>query len=91
MVRDFSEKPVESAARTNSGFFVMGLQIFGELGGDSCVLETEVFPVLARNGQLGALIHDGFWMPMDTMRVEEMLEQLALDSVPPWERCFGFA
>lgn len=85
MVKEFSEKPIDSANRINGGFFVMEPEIMDYLSGDSCILESDVLPTLALQGQLAAFPHDGFWMPMDTLRDRENLEKLAEFPTPPWE------
>ena len=40
---------------------------------------------LARDGQLAAYIHEGFWHPMDTLRDKQYLEHLWADGSAPWK------
>ena len=40
---------------------------------------------LAKNGQLKAFFHDGFWRPMDTMRDKNVLEELWGEGKAPWK------
>jgi glucose-1-phosphate cytidylyltransferase len=41
---------------------------------------------LARDNQLRAFIHDGFWQPMDTLRDKMVLDELWQSGRPPWKR-----
>ena len=44
----------------------------------------DAFPGLAKNGQLAAYLHDGYWSAMDTYQdVEEMNKQWKKD--PAWK------
>jgi len=40
---------------------------------------------LARDGQLMAYRHEGFWQPMDTLRERRVLEELWAGGRPPWK------
>ena len=40
---------------------------------------------LARDGQLGAFVHDGFWHPMDTLRDKHYLDELWATGRAPWK------
>jgi glucose-1-phosphate cytidylyltransferase len=39
---------------------------------------------LARDGQMSAYFHAGFWQPMDTLRDKIHLETLWADGKAPW-------
>ena len=80
----FSEKIPISSERVNAGFFVMDPAFLERLSGDSCVLESSPLAHLAVEGQLTAYLHDGFWMPMDTIRDKNQLEELWRQGNPPW-------
>lgn len=68
-VRSFTEKPKETGAWINGGFFVLEPGIFSYLDeGDKTVWEQKPLETLAREGQLAAFKHTGFWRPMDTLR-----------------------
>jgi glucose-1-phosphate cytidylyltransferase len=86
MVRAFEEKPLEGQGRINGGFFVMEPDVLDLLDGDECTLEREPLATLASAGQLAAYEHDGFWMPMDTLRERDELESLWESGNPPWVR-----
>lgn len=82
-VKEFSEKP--QAGWINGGFFVFEPQVFDYLGDDSTILEKAPLEQLAREGQLMAYQHTGFWQPMDTLREKQILEQLWASENPPWK------
>lgn len=84
VVQVFREKPTRARDRVNGGFFVMEPAIFDELTGDDCVLEAEPLAHLASEGKLAAFEHDGFWMPMDTLRERDELEALWKTGDAPW-------
>ena len=52
----------------NGGFFIFERAVLDHLTDDATVLEREPLEALARDGQLMAYRHDGFWEPMDTER-----------------------
>ena len=56
------------------------------IDGDDTVWEREPLEALARDGQLSAYIHDGFWQPMDTLRDKVKLEELWQSGSAPWKR-----
>ena len=59
----------------NGGFFVLEPGIFKYIkNGDSTVWEREPLEALAKDGQLNAYRHDGYWQPMDTLRDKLDLE-----------------
>ena len=43
---------------------------------DSTAFESEPLENLAKDGELGAYRHEGFWQCMDTLRDVELLEEL---------------
>ena len=49
------------------------------------MLEAGPFERLARDGQMGAYKHDGFWSPMDSMRDKAYLEELWAGGIAPWK------
>lgn len=86
VVREFTEKPQAEAGWINGGFFVFDPGIFDYLGGDDTVLEREPLERLAREGQLMAFKHPGFFQPMDTLRERNLLEALWASGSAPWSR-----
>ena len=81
-VRSFQEKP-KLDQWINGGFFVFERGIFDYLGDDS-VLEKEPFEALARDGQLMAYRHNGFWKCMDTFKDNREMNEL-WESTAPWK------
>ena len=49
------------------------------------MLEREPMNELARDGQLMAFEHDGFFQPMDTLRERQLLEDLWKTGSAPWK------
>ena len=58
--------------------------IFDYIEGDYTMLEREPLEEVAREGQLSAYKHHGFWQPMDTMRDKNYLESLWSSGQAPW-------
>jgi glucose-1-phosphate cytidylyltransferase len=83
-VNRFKEKPSDAGQRINGGFFVFEPGMLPLLTGDDCVLEAEPLATLASGGQLAAYEHDGFWMPMDTLRDRDELNRLWSTGAAPW-------
>ena len=84
-VSGFQEKPQGDGAWINGGFFVLDPAVIDRIDNDSTVWEEEPLKGLARDGQLTAFHHEGFWQPMDTLRDRNCLEQLWSESKAPWK------
>lgn len=84
-VGSFLEKPHGDAQRINGGYFVLSPEIGKYLEGDETVFEKEPLENLAKDGQLSAFQHDGFWQPMDTLRDQNLLEKLWQSKEAPWK------
>jgi len=85
-ITSFTEKPRGDGAWINAGFFVCEPSVFDYIkGGDKTVWEREPLEALARDGQLGAFKHEGFWRPMDTLRDKNELEKLWAEAKAPWK------
>jgi glucose-1-phosphate cytidylyltransferase len=82
-VTEFSEKPQEGWI--NGGFFVFEPALFDLLIDDSTILEHEPLEVLASENELMAFHHSDFWLPMDTLREKQLLEDLWASGSPPWK------
>ena len=68
-VIEFKEKPQTGEGWINGGFFVCEPGILDYLcDGDKTVLETTPLEKLAKDGELVAYKHEGFWKCMDTLR-----------------------
>lgn len=80
----FEEKPQGDGSWINGGFFVLEPDVMKYIEGDHTIWERGPLENLARDGQLSAYIHDGFWQPMDTLRDKLKLEELWQTSNAPW-------
>jgi glucose-1-phosphate cytidylyltransferase len=84
-VTEFSEKPQTSEGWINGAFFVLEPEIFDYIEGDGTAWEREPMERLARDGQLMAYRHSGFWQCMDTLRDRKLLENLWQSGRAPWK------
>jgi glucose-1-phosphate cytidylyltransferase len=82
-VESFAEKPLHEGW-INGGFFIMSPRVFDylEVG---MMLEGRPMENLARDGQLRAYKHNGFWQPMDTYREAQILNSLWTNQQAPWK------
>ena len=83
-VMSFLEKP-QTEGLASAGYFVLNRKVFDYLGGDDCIFEHEPLERLAREGQLMAYKHEGFFFAMDTYREYEYLNQLWAKGEAPWK------
>lgn len=83
-VAAFTEKVRKHETWINGGFFVFEPGVLDYLPGDAEPLEQSPLMNLARDGQLFAYKHKGFWHPMDTVRDRDHLDGLCADGAPPW-------
>lgn len=84
-VSGFQEKPEGDGSWINAGFFIMEPEIFDYIEGDSTILERDPMEGLAKDGELIAYKHKGFWQPMDTLRDKNHLEELWKGGNAPWQ------
>jgi glucose-1-phosphate cytidylyltransferase len=84
-VTSFLEKPQGEGGYINGGFFVFEPKIFDYLENDATILERAPLETLAKEGQLSAFRHDGFWYPMDTLRDMTYLEETWATGEAPWK------
>ena len=81
----FTEKPQGDGSWINGGFFVLEPGALTYVDGDDSVWERAPLEGLARDGQLSAYTHGGFWQPMDTLRDKIKLEDLWQSGNAPWK------
>lgn len=74
-VESFFEKPKGDGSWINGGFFVCEPKIFEYIKGDETIWEREPLENLAKDGQLTAYKHSGFWKPMDTLKDKQDLNE----------------
>jgi len=81
----FAEKPQAAAGWINAGFFVLHPRVLGYIKGDDTIWEREPLEQLARDGELMAYCHEGFWQPMDTLREKQILEEIWQSGRASWK------
>lgn len=84
-VTQFKEKPQDAEGWINGAFFVLEPGVFAYIKGDNTQWEKEPLERLAREGQLMAYRHLGFWQCMDTIREKQLLENLWQNNQAPWK------
>ena len=84
IITEFTEKPQVGEGWINGGFMVLEPEIIDMIGGSASSLERDLLEDLARQGQLAAFSHDGFWQCMDTLRDLRYLESLWGAGDAPW-------
>ena len=84
-ITSFREKPEGDGAWINGGFFVVEPEALEYIADDSIFWEAEPLERLARDGQLSAYRHHGFWQCMDHMRDKLVLEDLWASGAAPWK------
>lgn len=84
-IKAFREKSEEDGSRINAGYMILEPQIFDYIEGDSTVFEQEPLKNLAKDNQLDAYKHNGFWQCMDTKREMEQLEAMWQSGQAPWK------
>jgi glucose-1-phosphate cytidylyltransferase len=82
-VRGFSEKP-RSEHWVNGGFFCFEPGALSYIA-DDAILEREPLEGLARDGQLHAFLHHGFWDCMDTYKDAVLLNDIWSRGDAPWK------
>jgi glucose-1-phosphate cytidylyltransferase len=85
VVRNFVEKPKGDGGWINGGFFVLSPRCLEYIDGDSSPWEGEPLDRIAAAGQMMAFEHRGFWLPMDTLRDKNRLEELWVSGRAPWK------
>jgi len=84
-ITSFLEKPTGDGGWINGGFFVLSPKVLDLIEGDTTIWEREPLESLAKNGELQAYFHNGFWQPMDTLRDKNHLEDLWQSGRAPWK------
>ncbi len=74
-VEAFTEKPQVGTGAINGGFFALEPKVLDYIEGDLTHFELEPLRNLAKDGQLMAFLHKGYWKCMDTLRDNELLNK----------------
>jgi glucose-1-phosphate cytidylyltransferase len=83
-VTEFGEKQHADGGWINGGFFVIEPSVVELIKNDSDPFEMSALPLLAKQDQLRAFHHEGFWQPMDTLREKKELSEYAKLNLVPW-------
>jgi glucose-1-phosphate cytidylyltransferase len=84
-VTRFTEKPPGEGRWINGGYFVLSPKVGEYIKDDMTPWERDPMEKLAREGQVAAYKHDGFWQPMDTLHDKNLLEGLWNSDRAPWK------
>ena len=87
VVSEFNEKPQVTAGFVNGGFLVCDAKRIWEYVGTDpqTSFENDALKPLARDRQLVAYEHEGYWQPMDTLREYTLLNDLWSSGRAPWK------
>ena len=85
LITNFREKPDGDGAWINGGFYVLSPRVIDFIEGDDTVWERDPMERLAKDGEMRAFRHDGFWQCMDTLRDRFLLEGLWASGKAPWK------
>lgn len=81
----FKEKPDGDGGWINGGFFILQPEVLGLIEDNQTIFEQEPLETLAKDGNLKAYKHTGFWQSMDTLRDKTVLEDLWSSGKAPWK------
>ena len=81
----FKEKPTGEGSWINGGFFVIEPNAINLISGYLESWEADILPKIANANNLAAYRHDGFWLPMDTLRDKKRLQKLWENGNAPWK------
>jgi glucose-1-phosphate cytidylyltransferase len=84
-ITDFNEKPEGDGAWISAGYFVLSPKVIDYIEGDATAWERAPMERLAKEGNLSAYLHRGFWQPMDTLRDKIALEEMWNSEKAPWK------
>ena len=85
-ILEFKEKPQLGEGWINGGYFVFDYKIFDYLKDEQTILEREPLETLAKQNQLVAYRHEGFWHCMDTIRDRDNLNEIWAKGNAPWKK-----
>jgi glucose-1-phosphate cytidylyltransferase len=86
-VTEFAEKPNVSEGLINGGFMVFNREAIKKYfkPRENLILESDVLPVIAKDGQLGIYLHQGYWQSVDTPKEHQLLERIWEKDQAPWK------
>tara|TARA_B110000503_G_scaffold135674_2_gene216657 strand:+ start:4737 stop:5510 length:774 start_codon:yes stop_codon:yes gene_type:complete len=84
-VISFKEKPKGDGGMINGGFFVLSPSVINLIEDDKTTWESGPLESLAKQSEMMAYQHNGFWQPMDTLRDKNYLDELWSSGKAPWK------
>ena len=84
-ILSFREKNDDDCSVINGGYMIIEPKVFDYIKGDDTVFEKEPLEMLAKEKQLSAFKHEGFWKCMDTLRDKNQLEEMWERGQAPWK------
>ncbi|MFN8015297.1 MAG: sugar phosphate nucleotidyltransferase [Acidimicrobiia bacterium] len=84
-ITQFNEKPKVLNSWINGAFFVCEPGIFDYIEGDETLFEGAPLENLAKDNQLMAYKHEGFWQCMDTPKDRDELREMFDKGITPWK------
>ena len=84
-IENFREKSNVDSSLINGGYMVLEPDVFNYIEGDTTVFEKGPLEKLAKEGELVAYRHDGFWKCMDTLRDKNQLEEMWNSNNAKWK------
>ncbi|MDC1135657.1 glucose-1-phosphate cytidylyltransferase [Alphaproteobacteria bacterium] len=81
----FREKIEGENSWINGGFFILDPNVINRIENDETAWEGKILSSLARDGELKAFKHSGFWQPMDTLREKNLLNDLWSRGEAAWK------
>lgn len=85
-ITEFREKSTTDESVINGGYMVLEPEVFNYIDGDSTIFEKDPLENLAKDNQLMAYIHNGFWKCMDTQRDYLELQSMWEDGSAKWKK-----
>jgi len=84
-VLSLEEKPQMGRGLINGGFFMFNKKLFSYLTEEkNCDFEFGPLQQMAKDGELKAYKHNGFWQCMDNVRERDYLNKHIKDNTAPW-------
>lgn len=84
-INEFREKTDGDGNLVNIGFMVCNPEFLQYISDDTTILEKSPLETVAKQGELMAFKHNGFWQCMDTVREKEILEKMWAEGSAPWK------
>lgn len=83
-ISNFAEKTKEDGGWINGGFMVLEPKVLDYIDGDETIFERDPLENLAKDDELMAYKHHGYWQCMDTKRDHDLLQELWDNDEAPW-------